>query len=324
MLEIQTDLCFKELSEFLTYCETVKNSSEQTLYNYFRDLLMFFRYMKFIKGKSSLGQKISEISITDVDIAFIRTINIDDIYRYFYYLEGVRNNSQRTRTRRSTSLKMFFKYLHLTAEVLDKDPTEKLELPAIKKDPLKFMDEKDCITLLNSIDGANMERDYCILVIFINCGIRLNELVRLNDTDIQSDGTVTIKGRNTSRTIYFNQACMEAIEEYNDFKEKFFEGKRYDHHAVFIGRSGKRLTGRWVEEIVRKRMKNAGFGDKGLSPNKLRHTAATIMYRRGIDVSVMKDILGHSAMSATQIYATSKINQVETAMKTNSVSRRKK
>ncbi|MCM1508608.1 MAG: tyrosine-type recombinase/integrase [Ruminococcus flavefaciens] len=324
MNDIQADLCFKEMNDFLEYCKTVKNSSEQTLYNYFRDLLMFFRYMKFIKGKCSPAQEIEGIPVDDIDISFIESINIDDIYRYFDYLKISRSNSQRTCIRRATSLKMFFKYLHITMETVSSNPTEKLELPAIKKQPLKFMDEKDCITLLNSIDGKNKERDYCILVIFINCGVRLSELVRLNDTDIQPDGTVTIRGRNTSRVIYFNKACMEALDEYNDFKEDFFEGKRYDHHAVFIGKSGKRLTGRWIEEIVKKRMKKAGFGDMGISPNKLRHTAGTIMYRRGIDVSIMKDILGHKDMSATQIYALPKVNQIENAMKNNSVSRKKK
>lgn len=324
MLEVRTDLCFKELNDFFNYCETVKNASEHTLYNYFRDLLLFFRYMKFIKNKAGAGQKITEISITDINIDFIEKININDIYRYFDYLKISRNNSQRTIIRRSVSLKKFFKYLHLTMELIENDPTEKLEFKAAKTEPVRFMDEKDCITLLNSISGKNMERDYCILVIFINCGIRLSELVQLNDTDIKPDGTVTIKNRNTSRTIFFNSVCMEALEEYNNFKVNFFKGKRYDHHAVFLGHGGKRLTGRWIEEIVKKRMKNAGFGDKGLSPNKLRHTSAIIMYRRGIDVDVMKDILGHKEMSSMQVYINPQPSQIETAMKNNSVSRKKK
>ncbi len=325
ILEIKKELCFRELEEFISYQETVKKSSEQTLYNYYRDLMLFFRYMKFIKGKSRLGQKIEEIYIADINMNFIESITIDDIYRYFYYLTEVRNNSERTRARRVVSIRMFFRYLHLTTEVLEKDPSEKLEFPSIKSEPPKYMNEADCITLLNSIDDPNKERDYCILVIFINCGIRLNELVRLNDTDIQQDGTVVIKGRGTEqRTIYFNQACMEALEEYNDFKEVFFEGKSYDHHAIFIGRSGKRLTGRWVEEIVKQRMKKAGFGDLGLSPNKLRHTAAKFMYRRGVDVSVLKEILGHKGMNTTQIYTNTVSAQLESAMKQNSLSRKKK
>lgn len=324
MFEIQADLCFKELKDFLDYCENVRKSGEHTLYNYYRDLMMFFRYMKFAKGKSSPVQKIDLIPVMDIDSDFLKTICIDDIYRYFDYLKISRNNSQRTITRRSVVLRSFFRYLCLTAGVIDRDPTEKMQLPIIQKVPPEFMDEKDCITLLNSIDGANSERDYCILVIFINCGIRLNELVRLNDSDIKPDGTVIIKeNNNTSRTIYFNQACMEAVDEYREYKEKFFEGKRYDRHAVFVGKGGKRLTGRWIEEIVKKRMKNAGFGDMGLSPNKLRHTAATIMYRRGVDISVMKDILGHKDMTSTQIYAKPNISQVEKAMKNNSVSRKK-
>ncbi|MDE6780935.1 MAG: tyrosine-type recombinase/integrase [Ruminococcus sp.] len=323
MFEIQADLCFRELRGFLDYCEKVKKSSEQTVYNYYRDLMMFFRYMKFIKGQGSPVQKIDTIPVMDIDVDFLNSINIDDIYRYIDYLKITRNNSPRTVTRRSTVLRMFFRYLCVTTGAIEDDPTEKLELPAIKKEPPKFMSENDCITLLNSIDGQNSERDYCILVILINCGIRLSELVRLNDHDIKPDGTVTVREKNTTRTIYFNKACMEALDEYKDFKEKFFEGKRYDRHAVFVGKGGKRLTGRWIEQIVKKRMENAGFGDKGLSPNKLRHTAATIMYRKGVDLSVMKDILGHKDMTSTQIYANADSDKVEKAMKGISVSRKK-
>lgn len=324
MNTINRNLCFDEMKNFLDYCETVKKFSEHSLYNYYIDLMLFFKYMKFSKGQSSPIAKIDTIIITDIDVNFLKSINIQDIYKYFDYLKISRNNSQRTITRRSIVLRAFFRYLYLTVEIIDKDPTEKIELPLIKKEPPKFMNESDCITLLNSIDGANCERDYCILVIFINCGIRLNELVLLNESDIKSDGTVTIKGRNnTSRTIYFNQACMEALDDYREFKEKFFEGKKYDRHAVFVGKTGKRLTGRWIEEIVKKRMKNAGFGEMGLSPNKLRHTAATIMYRRGIDLNVMKEILGHKDMISTQIYAESNANKIEKAMKNNSVSRKK-
>lgn len=324
MLTIQKNLCFSEMNSFLEYCENVKKFSEHSLYNYYIDLMLFFRYMKFSKGKSSPIMKIDVIPITDIDIDFLKSINIQDIYKYFDYLKISRNNSQRTISRRSIVLRAFFKYLYLTLGIIDKDPTEKMELPSVKIKPPKFMDEKDCILLLNSIDGVNCERDYCILVIFINCGMRLNELVHLNENDINQDGTVIIKGRNNnSRTIYFNQACMEAIEEYREFKERFFEGKKYDRHAVFVGRTGKRLTGRWIEEIVKKRMKNAGFGEMGLSPNKLRHTAANIMYKRGVDLSVMKDILGHKDMISTQIYAKSNTDNVKKAMKSNSVSRKK-
>lgn len=322
---IKKELCFTELADFITYSEDVKKSSELTVYNYYRDLMLFFRYMKFIKGTARANQKIEDIDITDINLDFIEKITLDDIYRYFYYLTEIRSNSGATRARRVSSIRMFFRYLHLTAEVLEKDPTEKIEFPDIKKKPLKYMNESDCITLLNSINGRNMERDYCILVIFINCGIRLNELVRLNDTDIQPDGTVTIKGRgNAQRTIYFNDACMEALNEYQASKEVFFEGKSYDHHAIFVGKTGKRLTGRWVEEIVKQRMKNAGFGEMGLSPNKLRHTAAKAMYRRGVDVSVLKEILGHKAMTTTQVYTNTVDRQLEEAMKKSSISRKSK
>lgn len=321
-MKIQKELCFKELSDFLDYCESTKKSSGKTLYNYFRDLLLFFRYMKFIKGKASPVKEIASISVNDIDAEFLKTIRTEDIQRYLDYLEVKKNNSSTTIARRTTSVKMFFQYACNVAEVLTKNPAFRLEAKAVKKEPPTYMDETDCINLLNSIDGLNKERDYCILLIFINCGMRLNELVRLNDTDIKPDGTVSIKGEN-GRTIYFNKVCMEALEEYNAFKEEYFKGKRYDHHAVFVGQTGKRLTGRWVEEIVKRRMKKAGFGDKGLSPCKLRHTSAVLMYRRGVDINLMKDILGHKTITSTEIYAETTPSKIEDAMKKNSISRKK-
>ena len=326
MLKIQKELCFKELNDFIDYCENTNKSSEQTLYNYFRDLLLFFRYMKFIKGNASPAQEIAGIPIDDVDIEFIKTINTEDIYRYLDYLEIKKNNSPTTISRRVTSLKVFFKYLSVTTDALVKNPTVQLKVKPknTKKPPLKYMNETECINLLNSINGFQKERDYCIIVIFINSGIRLSELVRLDDTDIKPDGSVIIRGRNTTRTIYFNKACMEAIAEYNDFKEEYFKGKRYDHHAIFVGKGGKRLSPRWVEELVSRRMKKAGFGDKGLSPSKLRHTSAMLMYRRGADISMMKDILGHKVIASTEIYAEDKSSQIESIMKNSSISRSKK
>ncbi|MDE6501095.1 MAG: tyrosine-type recombinase/integrase [Ruminococcus sp.] len=302
MLKIQKSICFKELDDFITYCEIVRKFSESTLYNYFRDLIMFFRYMKFIKGNYGMSHSLENISIEDIDTDFLETIDTDDIYRYFDYLTIYRKNSQRTCQRRFVAIKMFFRYAYLTAGVIERDPAEELEMSGNRKKTLKFMDEQDCITLLNSIDGKDSERDYCILVIFINCGIRFNEIVHLDNNDINSDGTVIIKGRKgILRTIHFNQACMDALDKYRKFNEEFFESRCSDHNAVFVGKNGKRLTGRWIEQIVRKRMNEAGFGDRILCPNRLRHTSAIIMYQQGVDTGVVKDIIGYKGLSATQV-----------------------
>ncbi|MCM1315769.1 MAG: tyrosine-type recombinase/integrase [Prevotella sp.] len=323
-MTIYRELCFKELSNFIDYCENEKKSSENTIYNYFRDLLLFFRYMKFIKGKSTPAQEIERIMITDIDVQFLESISTEDIYRYIEYLKIKKNNSSTTVARRVSSVKAFFRYLNITADVISQDPSLKLQHPEITREPIKYISESDCITLLKSITGLNSQRDYCIILIFINCGIRLNELISLNNSDIQPDGTVTIRGREESRTIYFNKSCMEALAEYSRYKKEYFKGKRYDHHAVFIGQGGKRLSGRWVELIVKKRMKKAGFTDKGLNPSNLRHTAATIMHKHGVDIATMRDILGHSAISSTEIYSEKNNSKIEIVMKNHCVDITKK
>lgn len=321
-MNINLDICFKELREFIFHEETIKNASTRTVYNYYRDLLLFFKYMKFIKGKSRPGSSIEEIYITDIDEKFLQNITYEDIERYFYYLKVVKNNNATTRKRRVISLKMFFKFAHLNMEILEKDPTEKLVAPKLEKVLPKFMLEEECVTLLNSINGANKERDYCILVLFINSGVRLSELVGLNYTDIDKKGNATIRGKgNKERRIIFNQACLDALEDYTKFKEDYFKNKDYDHRAIFIGRTGKRMTARRIEQIVKQRMTYAGFGGRELSPHKLRHTAATVMYRRGVDIRALQQILGHESLGTTQIYTHVSDAQITEAMTQSPIGR---
>lgn len=324
-MNINLDLCFKEFKDFIIYSENVKSSSEKTIYNYYRDLMLFFRYMKFIKGKCKPNVKIEDIYITDIDSEFIAGITSDDIFRYFQYLTVTRKNNDKTVARRTTTLRMFFRFIHINQRIIPYNPVEEFELPPIKHSEPKYMSETDCIELLNSIDGQDKERDYCILVVFINCGLKLNELVSMDDTDIKPDGTAVIHSAdNTDRIIGFNDACQEAFREYQDYKKEFFYGKTCDRHAIFIGRTGNRLTGRRVEQIVKARMTAAGFGDRGLSPNKLRHTAATVMYKRGVDVEILKEILGHLNLNSTQIYTKKSTGKIEEIMNQSPIGRNKK
>lgn len=322
---IDMDLCFNELQEFIIYEETIKNSSEKTVYNYYRDLLLFFKYIKYLKSGSPPDIEIEEISITDIDANFLQSINYNEIQRYFHYLAYIKKNGTATRRRRAVSLRSFFKFVHLNLEIIEKNPTEKLISPKLEKKLPKFMLETECITLLDSIDDPNKERDYCIIVLFLNSGVRISELVGLNDTDIDNQGNVTIRGKGSKeRRIVFNSACLEALDEYRVYKKKFFECKPCDEHAIFVGRSGKRLTTRWVEEIVKKRLTAAGFGGRKLSPHKLRHTAATVMYRRGVDVRALQKILGHESLGTTQIYTHVSDAQIKDAMTESPLQRHKK
>ncbi|MDE6784580.1 MAG: tyrosine-type recombinase/integrase [Ruminococcus sp.] len=323
-MAVNPDLCFDELLEFITYQKNVKKSAELTIYNYYCDLLLFFRYMKFIKNNMPVKTKIDKIYIADIDVEFLQSITAADIQRYFDYLIYVRHLGPSTRTRRIVSLRKFFKFAHLNIEVIDKNPTDRLISPKFEKKPPEFMKEEECILLLNSIKGENHERDYCIFVLFLNTGIKLSELVALNDTDIDPLGNTVIRGKNgKKRCIVLNRACIEAIEEYRIYKEKFFGIKSYDHHAIFVGRSGKRLTDRWIEKIVKKRMNDAGFGERELSPQSLRHTAASVMYSRGVDICDLQQILGHESLGTTQIYADSHVPQGGASMPGNPLERRR-
>lgn len=323
-MNVNMEICFKEFQSFIIHEETIKNSSEQTVYNYYRDLLLFFKYMKFLKCQYHPDIKIEDIDITDIDEIFLKSITYEDMQRYFLYLKSVRKNGTATRRRRAVSLRRFFKFLQLNLEIIERNPTDKLVAPKLEKKLPKFMLETECITLLDSIRGKNSERDYCIIVLFLNSGIRLSELVGLNDTDIDNQGNVTIRGKGSKeRRIVFNSACLEAIDEYRAFKEKFFEDKSCDKHAIFVGRSGKRLTTRWIEEIVKKRMTAAGFGGRELSPHKLRHTAATVMYRRGVDIRALQQILGHESLGTTQIYTHVSDAQIKAAMTESPLERHK-
>ncbi|MBR1822693.1 MAG: tyrosine-type recombinase/integrase [Ruminococcus sp.] len=324
-INIDIDLCFKELREFIFHEETIKNASARTVYNYYRDLLLFFRYMKFIKEKSVRSVPVEDIYITDIDAKFLQGITYEDIERYFYYLKAVRNNNAATRKRRVVSLRSFFRFAHLNIEVIGKDPTEKLVTPKLGKVLPKFMLEEECVYLLDSVKAPDKERDYCILVLFINSGIRLNELVGLNYNDIDNQGNVTIRGKGSKeRRIVFNEACLEALEEYTEAKKMLFEGKSYDHNAVFLARTGKRISARRIEQIVSKRMAEAGFGGRELSPHKLRHTAATVMYRRGVDIRALQQILGHESLGTTQIYTHVSDAQIAKAMREAPIGRTKK
>jgi len=321
-VKIDLNLCFPQLKEFIFHEETIKNASICTVYNYYRDLILFFKYIKSIKKETNTNDKIENTDITDIDTKFLSSITYEEIEQYFFYLKSVKNNNAATRKRRVISLRNFFRFLNLTVEVIDSDPTKKLVTPKLNRSLPKFMLEEECIALLNSIGGTNKERDYCIFVLFINSGIRLSELVGLNYTDIDRQGDVVIRGKGSKeRRIIFNKACLEALAEYEKFKEIHYQNKERDRDAVFVGRTGKRLTARRIEQIVKQRITAAGFGGRALSPHKLRHTAATVMYRRGVDIRALQQILGHESLGTTQIYTHVSDAQITEAMTQSPIGR---
>lgn len=293
------------IRDFLIYDEAVRGKAGTTTDEYYSDLKTFFRYIKMEKGLSPADQPMEDIDISDIDEKLIRQISLADLYSFMIYCKSERGNHEAARARKTVCLRMFFKYLTTKTGVLTINPAEQLEPPKTKKSLPKYLTLEQSVALLESVDRAspNYQRDYCILTLFLNCGLRLAELCGLNLSDIRSDKTMRVTGKgNKERTVYLNNACVQAIADY--LKVRPQDGlKGADRNALFVSRLGKRLGRRGVQEMVGKHLAKIGLDASGYSVHKLRHTAATLMYQHGeVDVRVLKEILGHESLSTTQIY----------------------
>ncbi len=308
------------LKNYVTYIETVKARSSATVNEYVSDLKTFFRFIYFSRGLSHTDE-LEQISISDVDVDFIKSISLTEVYEFLVYCKNDRDNNEKTRARKSSSLRSFFKYLTNKAGLLDYNPVEQLETPKSKKSLPKYLTLEQSLELLKNVNGEYKERDYAILVIFLNCGLRLSELCGLNLSDIRSDNTVRVLGKgNKERVIYLNNACTEAINAY--LKVRPVDGVPAAHKkALFLSRLKKRISNKTVQHIVYTNLEKIGLGGQGYSVHKLRHTAATLMYQHGhVDVRVLKDILGHENLGTTQIYTHLSSEMVKDAVESNPLS----
>ena len=306
------------LRDFLTYNETIKGKSSRSIDGYFFDLQTFFRYLLLMKGKVDGDTEFTDISIEKVDIELMKSVTPTDLYAFIVYCKNERDNNASTRARKISTLRIFFKYLSVQTHQLETNPAELLESPKLKKSLPVHLSLEESLELLDQVDGANKERDYCILVLFLNCGLRLSELCGLNISDISSDGRMRVVGKgNKERMIYLNDACMNAVKAYLAVRPN--DGIRHeDRNALFISREHRRLSNKTVQHIVKTYLERAGLGGQGLSTHKLRHTAATLMYQHGnVDIRVLKDILGHSNLGTTQIYTHVSDEQVRRAIDSN-------
>lgn len=308
------------LREFLTYNEAVKNKSDGTIDEYYLDLQTFFRYLKQIRGLVSPTLPFEEIPIEDVDIDLIRSVSISDLFAFMAYCRTERDNNPTTRARKTSCLRVFFKYL-ANQHLISVNPAEQLETPKLKKSLPKHLSLEQSRNLLEAVDGPFKERDYCILTFFLNCGIRLSELCGLNLSDIGSDHSMRVLGKgNKERIVYLNQACLDALNAY--LPTRPVDGVlAADKNALFLSRLKRRISHKTVQHIVYTYLEKAGLGGQGLSTHKLRHTAATLMYQHGhVDIRVLKDILGHENLGTTQIYTHVSDEQVKNAIEANPLS----
>lgn len=308
------------LKEFLGYMQTIKGKSQKTVEEYYLDLRTFFRFLKMQKGLCSKDTPFHEIPIDDVDIPLLSRVTLTDVFEYMNYTAAERENNANTRARKSSSLRSFFRYLTNKTGQLKENPVLELDTPKTKKALPKYLTLEQSIELLNSVDGPFKERDYCILTLFLNCGLRVSELVGLNLSDIRPDHTLRVTGKgNKERMIYLNDACLDTIKRYQAVRP--VDGVK-DKKALFISHINQRMGVPGVQKMVKKYLTKIGLDGQGYSPHKLRHTAATLMYQHGgVDIRVLKDILGHENLGTTEIYTHLSSEQMEHAADANPLSR---
>lgn len=305
------------VQQYAMYLRNIKGLSAKTVENYCMDLRTFFRFMKQSRQLTPPKTPMEEIDLRDIDLDFIRDIRTYDIFEFMNYVADDRNNVSSTRQRKSSALKSFFKYLTIHENLLSENPTDNLTPPKAKKALPHFLSLEQSIELLNAVEGPDQERDRCMLTLFLNCGMRLSELVGINISDVlRNNDTLRILGKgNKERMVYLNSACLEAIDAYLAVRPK--DGV-IDRNALFLSSRKQRISPKTVQYIVKKYLDKIGLSGPGYSVHKLRHTAATLMYRYGdVDIRVLQDILGHENLGTTEIYTHTSSRQMEDAINAN-------
>lgn len=298
------------LRDFLTYHEAIQGHSKKTVDEYFLDLRNFFRFIKIEKNKVPRSSDFDSIDISDLDLELVRSVSLTDVYSYMNYLSrdrAQRPNSDQTgyglkatsRARKVAAIRSFYKYLTNKAKLLSENPMQDLDAPRTKKSLPRYLDLDSSIQLLESVDGPFLERDRCILTLFLNCGVRISELIGLNVSDIRGDQLRVLGKGNKERILYLNEACIQAVQDYMAVRPA---QQAIDRNALFLSRRRTRISKAAVEKLVKKYLMKAGLDSTQYSPHKLRHTAATLMLQNGVDVRTLQEVLGHENLNTTQIY----------------------
>lgn len=302
-MEINRKECPDFFNDYILYITVAKSLSSRTVEEYYLDIRLFLKYMRMMKDPQYENYtNLQDIPIQDMTVDQMEQVQLQDLYDYLYYVTEERENHDRARGRKVSALRSFFHYLCYNQNAITHDPTERLELPSPKKTLPRYLTLEDSQKLLESIDSAYPERDYCIITLFLNCGIRLSELVGLNMTDLNlKESKMRVLGKgNKERIVYLNDACMRALQDYLAVRT-LPEGST--EKAVFLSKRHTRISKRRVQQIVEDALDKAGLGGQGYSTHKLRHTAATLMYQYGdVDALTLKEVLGHASTSTTEIY----------------------
>lgn len=309
------------VQQYLIYIEAIKSHSELSVLEYASDLRTFFRFLAKEKGLCPRNIADEEIDLSPIDLTFIQNVNLTDAYQFLIYCKNVRKNNETTRARRVVAIRRFYNYLSENLGLIEKNPMKSLDAPKTKKSLPKYLTLEEAEKFLSVIDGKYKERDYAIATLFLNCGMRLSELVSINYNDIKDDGSLTIIGKgNKERIVYLNQACIDAVIAYMKVRPR--DGVK--DKALFLSSRNQRISPKTVQHIVYSYLDKAGFGDRGLSVHKLRHTAATLMYQHGnVDLLLLKEILGHENLGTTEIYTHISDDATKKAIESNPLSKEK-
>ena len=314
------------LNSFLDYMITIQNKSPNTVKEYNYDLATFLKFIK-IHFKLTDETDFSKIEYNDVTLNTIKNIKLDDIHAFLAYLTANSHNKSATRSRKVSSLRVFFHYLCLK-NMIDINPTQNLETPKLDRRLPKYLSLEQSRKLLDvasNEDNRNCERNFAITTLFLNCGMRLSELVGINMKDIDfSECKMNVIGKgNKERTIYLNKACVKAVKDYiiGRPKEGVKKDSKNSNEALFLSERRQRISKRNVQDIIYKELKLAGLDTNKYSVHKLRHTAATLMYQYGnVDIRALQELLGHESISTTEIYTHVSNEQVRNAVRSNPLS----
>ncbi len=320
---ISRDMNPEYLNSFLDYSITILNKSPNTIKEYNYDLAMFLKFIMLHFNLAS-SKDFKDINISNLSLDVIKKIELNDIHAFLAYLTTTYHSKAATRARKVSSIRVFFNYLSQKANLIDKNPAQNLETPKIEKRMPKYLTLDDSKKLLSvtSDEERNKERDYAIITLFLNCGLRLSELIGININDISfDDAKMTVIGKgNKERTIYLNKACLQAINSYLEVRPKIGI-KPSSIKALFLSERKERISKRTVQYVVDKELRRAGLDTKKYSTHKLRHTAATLMYQYGnVDIRALQELLGHESISTTEIYTHVANEQVRNAVEVNPLS----
>ena len=321
--------CPQILRDFLTYHENIKGQSPKTISEYYLDLRMFLRFVKLMRNDLPVRTCLDDIPIQDINLDFVRDITTSDVFDFLSYLANDRTAnpdaampeygiSPTSRARKLSAIKSFYKYLTVRTKQLAENPVADLEYPKLRKSLPKYLTLEQSAALLKAVSGPNQKRDYAILMLFLNCGIRRSELVGLNLTDVYEDRIRVVGKGNKERIVYFGSSCRKAIDEYLVERNK---KQLSDNRALFGSRDNNRISVTAVHRMIKKYLLMAGLDATNFSAQKLRHTAATMMLSGGVDIKTVQEVLGHENLNTTQIYTHIESTELKIAAEANPLSK---